>query len=136
MTTCLYHQRGLAHPYFAYILTDKRFNHDKASQTVVAKIGISRHPIHRLNCHNRRPGYKVGASTKSTKAGAGHYQLEFIVGPFYNGQATRFKKKWTLARKPMPRLLQGIRLAGRYRYKVWARDTAWLKKFASGKVVQ
>ena len=124
---CLGHYN---HPYFAYICTDRRFNNNKSKQQVLAKVGISRHPILRLNCHNRKKGSAVGASTKSTKAGSGHYQLEFIVGPFYNGDATRFSKQWSSARKPVPRLIIALKLARNYRCGIGARDPEWLERFA------
>lgn len=127
---CHYCHFRLRHPYFTYILTDKRCNFNKSSQKIFAKIGISRHPILRLNCHNRKPGYRGGPSTKSTKAGAGFYQLEFIIGPFYNGESLPFFKRWNKARKVTPRLLAGIKLAARFGRIISARDPEWMKRFA------
>lgn len=129
MVNCHYCLHRLVHPYFLYLLSDKRFTHNIAAQRLVAKIGTSRHPIHRLNCQNRKKGYKTGPSTKSTKAGAGFYQLELVIGPFFNGQARVFKEKWKVIRKALPRVIEGVRLAGRDHYTVFARDPVQLRQF-------
>ena len=126
---CLHFQ---PHPYYCYILTDRRYNNNnvnKLNQTVIARIGLSRHPIHRLHCHNRRPGYKKGPSTKSTKEGAGYYQIEYVVGPFFNGNGIKFKEQWSKKRKLLPRLKEGLLLAKAYNYEISARDKDWLIDF-------
>lgn len=125
---CTFCRNFAPHPYWCYILTDRRCNNNKSRQQILAKIGFSRHPIHKVNCENRKPGYKTGS--KSTKAGAGHYQVEFIVGPFYRGRAEQFINKWAPTRKTVPRLIKGLQLARRYQYVVWGRDADWLRNFA------
>lgn len=124
---CLHHR---SHPYFCYILTDRRFTHNKKGQKDVAKIGVSRHPIHRLHSHNRRDGYKTGRRAKSTKACSGFYQIEFIVGPFSSRTAAEFERQWNSARKVIPRMVKGLQLATRYKRTVGARDEAELTRFA------
>jgi hypothetical protein len=116
---CSYCAGDLIHPYFLYLLSDKRYT--LATQKLVAKIGTSRHPIHRLNGHNRKKGYKTGPRTKSTKAGAGFYQLELVIGPFFNGTAKPFRNQWKAIRKALPRFIEGVRLAGKYGYTVYTR---------------
>lgn len=129
MFRCSYCINNYAHPYWCYILTDRRYNNNKLNQQVITKIGLSRHPIHRLHCHNRRPGYKKGPSTKSTKQGAGYYQIEYIVGPFYNGKGGLFKLQWSKKRKLLPRLKEGLILAKKNKRIVAARDIDWLTTF-------
>lgn len=82
---CRYCENGDAHPLFVYLLSDKRCVNNPKLHRVVPYVGLSSHPLLRLNAHNRLNCKLYGPGNQLTKAGAGHYQLELVYGPLDPG---------------------------------------------------
>jgi hypothetical protein len=114
------------HPTFCYLARDRRISNDKVG-SVYCYIGLSRHPIHRLQYNqNRVKGWKVGS--KATKQVAPHWQLEMIVGPFYDGNGTRFKEAWRKgARRFKRRVKFGVHEGERQGVSIYCRDVSLIK---------
>lgn len=110
---------------WVYLARDSRIRDDSVSDSY-CYIGISRSPFHRLFCQqNRVAGWKVGC--KATKPIAPHWQLELVVGPFFDGGGCVFKHTWRRSsRRLARRVKQGIELAERENVRVYCRDTAFV----------
>jgi hypothetical protein len=121
-SSCSYCYQRSPHPLFCYLLSDRRFTSDFSRHSALPYIGVSRHPLLRLQSHNRVSGFRSGQ--KCTKPCASFWQLELVIGPFYQS-AVAFKKEWRKSsRKIMSRIRQGVALAKQYRVaNVYARDT-------------
>jgi hypothetical protein len=78
---CRYCENHEKHPLFVYLLSDKRCVNNPKLHRVVPYVGLSSHPLVRLNAHNRQNCKLFGPGNQLTKAGAGHYQLELVFGP-------------------------------------------------------
>lgn len=82
---CRYCESGEKHPLFVYLLSDKRCVNNPKLHRIVPYVGISSHPLVRLNAHNRLNCKLFGNGNQLTKAGSGHYQLELVFGPLSRG---------------------------------------------------
>ena len=89
----------------------------------VPSIGCARNPFVRVRAQNRIKGYPGGS--KGTRAGAPHWTLDLIIGPFYRG-SNAFKNSWRKkSRKMTCRLVHGLMKAHTYAsrgLRIWARD--------------
>jgi hypothetical protein len=90
MFECEYCARGVKHPLYVYLLSDKRCINNPSHHKVVPYIGVASNPFVKLRAHNRL-GKQCGHGNQLTKAGAGHYQLELVFGPLWQGGG-EFKK--------------------------------------------
>jgi hypothetical protein len=125
---CRYCQQNLVHPVFIYLARDKRIPEERLS-SMYAYVGLSRHPLHRLYCNqNRMPGWKVGS--KCTKAVAPNWQLEMVIGPFFNGRGEAFKRQWRKgARRFRRRVRFGVEYGLRVGAKVYCREVQLIRRF-------
>lgn len=81
---CEYCVSGSKHPLFVYLLSDQRCINDPSRHKVVPYIGLASNPFVKLCAHNRM-GKQFGVGSQITKLGAGHYQLELVYGPIFQG---------------------------------------------------
>jgi hypothetical protein len=125
--SCRYCADGRIHPVWVYLARDRRIPNDRLG-SMYAYVGMSRHPLHRLAYNqNRAAGWRVGS--KSTKSIAPHWQLEMVVGPFYNGQGDAFKNGWRKgARRFRRRVRFGVDYGVKNGVKVYCRDVALIRK--------
>ena len=84
MSSCEYCESGSKHPLFVYLLSDRRCVNNPKHHKVVPYIGLASNPFVKLCAHNRS-GKQYGPGSQLTKVGAGHYQLELVFGPIWQG---------------------------------------------------
>jgi hypothetical protein len=123
--SCTYCDSGQSHPRFLYFISTRPSHITDAE--VVNKfhnhIGCSRQPLARIATHNRDKMFKVGA--KITRAGAGCWAAEMVLGPIPRGQGQALKDLWkTSYRTITRRLLAGTLIASTYELEVFVRDAS------------
>jgi hypothetical protein len=127
---CSYCLKGERHPLWCYLATSGPYIERSSGSRVIPYIGVSSHPFRRLRSHNRLPGYPVGA--KSLNSHAPHWQLQCIIGPFFQSGACTFKRQWRAkSRKTIPRLVCGIQMAMAYKNEklhIFVENPAWVKR--------
>lgn len=125
MPDCMHCLENTRHPLWVYMLSTRPVDvvETEKISDYLTYIGVSRHPLHRLNSHNRVKGFKVGS--KITKAGSPHWNVEITIGPFYSGGAYACKMSWRDGyRKLIRRLTGGVKLASQCGLNMYFRDEA------------
>jgi hypothetical protein len=122
---CVYCDVHQSHPQFLYFISTRPSHITDAD--VVNKyhnyIGCSRQPLARIATHNREKQYKVGA--KITRAGAGCWTVEMVVGPVPKGHGKALKELWKGSYRTITRrLLAGTLIASTYSLEVFVRDAS------------
>lgn len=100
---CVYctYSTWFTHPKWVYLITDSRVVNDaldyrdpdvkKKILDSAQHIGLATHPYCRLHQQNRKAGYHTGA--KPTNLHGSYWQLELVVGPFFE-HGKEFKLQW------------------------------------------
>ena len=100
------HNDNITQRYACEALSNKKNISDKTTQSnsPLHYIGISRLPYHRLESHNRNPGFKLGS--KLTKDNAGSWRMKLFVGPWYGSGANQFKRNWKQSNRTLNSRIQ------------------------------
>lgn len=114
-----------SHPVFVYLITDRRYTTSKHQQCLPPYVLMSENPLMDIRRQNREQGFSGADHT--TKAGAGHLQVELVIGPFSADVAKEVRDKWRrLSRKLIQRVQTGVRLAREYGCRdVYCLDVEW-----------